>query len=718
VSANDQFNGLSDEEIAALMVRRFTVPAGPSALVAPPPPPAAEPISLEVAHKRASEAWQNVQRSKSGEGTLTEAEALEQYSRAQREYGTALAAEEPAAELVAPAESAVASPAADSDPTAPPPPVDMADDAIAEIADEEQDDKYRNALTELDDAKISLEGLEGCKDDDALHQARQRVSAAEHVIRSLEASAAFGAGNLAAIAAHRKQQRQQKPDYIDFVDMTDSGNAELLRKLSGGNLRYVHETEQWLRWDGRRWHVDTHESFATGYAKRVAAYWYAKSEIGGEFVHDPDGMIIPHDRVRKWAMKSRSRAEINAMLDLARKIRGVAISLNELDKDPWLLGVENGVVDLRDGSLRRRESREDYITKRCPVRYNPRAEAPRWKALIEQATGAPLPVEYDAQGNINPQSVGRYAVRSEFERYLWKALGYALTGSNREQKFFFAIGEGSNGKGLIFDTVKAIMGPYAVTIPASLFMLSKFDGDAERPTALAATLAGARLAVASEVREGQRLNAAAIKSHTGDAEQTARRMRENPFTFIQTHKVFLQTNVQPALDHIDAAMRGRLHLAPFDRRWNRPGEIERDPTLPDGDKDLATTLKSEYEGILAWLVRGAMFYQRDGLNPPGEVTLTTRNYIKAQDHLGRWLATMKRCPAHPYGTKAAALFGLFSTWCAQEGCPIDPPNQNAFSRALRARGIESKETRMAMMWGLTTPPPSFADGPLPSESAK
>lgn len=40
-------------------------------------------------------------------------------------------------------------------------------------------------------------------------------------------------------------------------------------------------------------------------------------------------------------------------------------------------------------------------------------------------------------------------------------------------------------------------------------------------------------------------------------------------------------------------MRGRLHLIPFDRIWNRPGHPEPGPALPDGDKDLMDTLRDE-----------------------------------------------------------------------------------------------------------------------------
>jgi putative DNA primase/helicase len=308
-----------------------------------------------------------------------------------------------------------------------------------------------------------------------------------------------------------------------------------------------------------------------------------------------------------------------------------------------------------------------------------------------------------------PGTVGRFTPRPALARYLQKALGYGITGSTEEHKFFLAIGEGSNGKGVVFDTVKAMLGPYSVVLPAEALMVSKHDTDAERPTSLAATLAGARLVVASESKEGQKLNVAMIKAHTGDREMQARKMRQDSFTFTITHKLWLLTNVRPTLDHIDPATKGRLHFTPFDRRWNRPGEVDRNPALPDGDKTLmAHLLTTEAEGILAWLIRGAVMYAGEGLTPPDEVTALTREYVMEQDHFGRWLATLQRC-APKLGTLAAELFRLFNGWCGGESVATNPNNANAFGRALRSRGVEYAEVEQGRKWGIRAavpvPPP-------------
>ena len=499
--------------------------------------------------------------------------------------------------------------------------------------------------------------------------------------------------------------------YTMRVDFTDQGNANFLIKLAGGNLRYVAETKQWLRWDGKRWQIDTHEAFVTGFALRVAkSYLNQADELRRSSRAVGQGHeLLNADDFYKWAGKCRSKSALDNMISLARKSEGVPISVTELDRKPYLLGVENGVVDLRSGELRAHEAREDYVTKRSPVRYVATAAAPRWDSLIVEATGSPIAPDRDSEGKVIPGTVGRFTPRPALARYIHKALGYSATGETREQKLFVEIGEGSNGKGLIGEQIKAILGPYAVTLPSDALMATRHCADAERPTALAASLAGARFVVASESKEGQKLDVGLIKAHTGDEEMTARRMRENPFTFKITHKLWLLTNVRPLIEHIDPAFKGRLHLIPFDRRWNRPGEYERDALLPDGDKGMKVQLVAESEGVLAWLVRGAVLYYAEGLAPPEEVVRKTREYVMEQDHFARWLATMQRC-LPKLGTMAADLLTHYIAWCASDGVSPEPyQNRTAFGRVLGSRGVESIDTKQGRKWGLRGAEPA----PLP-----
>lgn len=272
-------------------------------------------------------------------------------------------------------------------------------------------------------------------------------------------------------------------------------------------------------------------------------------------------------------------------------------------------------------------------------RYQRHAVAPRFLQFIDEITSKPIE---------DGRTVGllQYRLRPQLAAYLQRALGYTITGSVAEQKMLIGSGPGANGKSILFDVLEKVMGPYCVRMPPEALMASSRDGDAERPTPFARSVAGARLVITSEAKEGQKLNAALVKRQTGDAKLTARGMRENAYTFDVTHKLVLLTNHHPELDHADDAIRGRLHIIPFDRTWNRPGVPVRNPRLADGDKHLMQTLEGEAVGILNWLVQGAVAYCKEGLEPPPDVAEITSAYLHEQDAFGRWLDEMEPCDTH------------------------------------------------------------------------
>jgi phage/plasmid-associated DNA primase len=182
---------------------------------------------------------------------------------------------------------------------------------------------------------------------------------------------------------------------------------------------------------------------------------------------------------------------------------------------------------------------------------------------------------------------------------------------------------------------------------------------------------------------------------------TARRMRENTFRFLISHKLWMMTNAKPGLDHVDEAIRGRLHIIPFDRRWNRPGHPEPDCRLPNGDKHLMEDLKKEAEGILAWLVRGAVEYKSKGLSPPMEVSQMTTDFFREVDVLGRWREGYEECDVKE-GTKGQFLFDEFVKWRSEESVPYElhPNCIQDFSEALQKRGIKKKKFNDGMRYGL------------------
>src|SRR5207245_4986795 len=147
-----------------------------------------------------------------------------------------------------------------------------------------------------------------------------------------------------------------------------------------------------------------------------------------------------------WALASESRAHLDAMIYLARSKDPVADSGEGWDSDPMLLGVANGVVDLRSGKVRSGQP-SDKITLHTNISFNPAAGCPRWFQFLSEIFG------------------GDEAVID----YVQRAVGYCLTGDVREQCLFLLYGSGANGKTTFLMMLLYLCGAYAFNLPFSAF---------------------------------------------------------------------------------------------------------------------------------------------------------------------------------------------------------------------------------------------------------
>lgn len=481
------------------------------------------------------------------------------------------------------------------------------------------------------------------------------------------------------------------------MELTDAKNVEVLAELADGRLRYVSELRSWLYWDGTQWLRDEQRIFAQRIALFVSDVYSARLDIiFGSGLELDEGSKRAAAELRKWIRHCQSRRGLEDMLKLAIANDSFVISASLLDTNKALLGVGNGVVDLRTGQLRS-AAKDDYVTMYIETNYHSSEKAPRWERFVDEVSG-----RWDSESRaIQP--------RPQLAVYLQKALGYMLTGMTSEHKMFVAIGEGANGKSVLFDTVEQIFKGYVRVIPPESLMATPLQADPERASPVLASLQGARLAISSESKVGQKLDVALIKRHTGGGSITARGMRANAVTFEITHKLTLMTNARPKLDHLDAAIQGRLHIIPFDVRWNRPGSAVYDPKLPDGDKSLTEQLKIEREGILAWVVAGAVEYFSSGLEPPQEVLAMTRQFLQDEDSIGRWIEACSPCASAREGAKAAELFNSYNHWCQEQHGVVAHISQKSFSQELIRRGIEQVKDSSGTRYALKPPSEFLAE---------
>jgi putative DNA primase/helicase len=394
---------------------------------------------------------------------------------------------------------------------------------------------------------------------------------------------------------------------------TDSGNAELFAAKFGNDFRFDAKRREWLWWEGDHWRRGAADR-AHGLTKVVAR---ERLRAAADLEK-----LDERATAAKYALSCEYRKARDAMIDLARREYPIYDETGLWDADPLLFGVANGVIDLKTGTLRP-GCREDRITMRSPIVFDPVAAAPRWHRFLHEV----------------------FRGDDDLIGFVRRAVGYSLTGRTDEQCIFFCYGTGANGKGTLYRALNLIAGEYAHTAPAK--MLEQRAYESGIPNDVAA-LAGKRFVTMSELPEQTTLNEARIKSLTGQDAISARFLHKEYFTFIPVAKYWLAFNHKPIVNDQSEGFWRRIRLIPFAANFTP------DPTLDD-------QLRAEASGILAWAVRGALEWRRYGLNPPESVREATTLYRTESDPIAEFLDAC--CVIEPGAfAQANALFITYESW--------------------------------------------------------
>ena len=335
-------------------------------------------------------------------------------------------------------------------------------------------------------------------------------------------------------------------------------------------------------------------------------------------------------RVPKSESEQRRLASaktVNAVLALAQSDQRLVVPATVWDGSSMMLNTPAGMVDLRSAQIRPRRA-DDYVTQTTRVAPDFTRGAELFDVFLLDVFGG----DHDLVD------------------FMQRALFFCLTGDRREQVLFFWHGSGANGKSTLLDLVTWVLDSYALKLPAAALMVTR---NYRHPTELA-QLRGRRLAIASELEEGQFWNEALIKELTGDEVLTARYMRGDFFEFPMTQKHVIVGNHKPRLRGGDPAIARRLVLVPFEQRFEGARR----------DKDMPAKLKAEAPAILAWLIRGAVRWFRDGLQIPRRVLEASADYMHDHDDLVLWI---DECCVRAGESKASELYASFSRWKKARG---------------------------------------------------
>jgi putative DNA primase/helicase len=416
------------------------------------------------------------------------------------------------------------------------------------------------------------------------------------------------------------QEAGAKPKTSIQDTLNDTGNAERLFKTYGENLRYIPELNRFAIWDGNFWKLDNPANTETiSLCMKVARFIPHETTLG---MNDKD-----FKDVLSWAKQSLSASRLNAMSALVRSLEGVTVSLREFDKNPMLLNCQNGTLNLESGEFSpHRQS--DLLLHSTSVSYEKDAPCPIWLEVF-------LNTIMESSADLIP--------------YLQKIAGYSLTGLNKEQVFFYCYGVGRNGKSTLVNTIIGIMGDYAAQCESDLFMAKQFSPEGHNEQL--ANLQGKRIIATTEVESGKRLAPSLLKKITGGESIKTSRKYEHEIEFVPECKIWISGNHKLEIPDATLSIWRRVKLIPFNVI------IPEERVQPD----LYNDLKTEWPGILNWMIEGCKQWQLHGLSDSAAVRQATGQYKDEQDLIAQFIED--RCEVgFDKSVSKSLLFTAFENW--------------------------------------------------------
>jgi len=435
------------------------------------------------------------------------------------------------------------------------------------------------------------------------------------------------------------------PKPSPIPELLDIANGIRFAHEYRGQVLFIRDSDKVFRYNEVNGWMPLSSDGVVQLAKQVVSRM--RGEAAAAFKNEDSNASALMAEVRR----SSTERVLTSMISMGRTEPGMTVSIASLDADPYLLGVMNGVVNLRTGTLENPSS-SLLVTKRANVAFDSNASGKTFEAFL--------------------RSVVPDAKEREF-LICW--LGYVLSGLVTEQYFLFIHGKGANGKSVLAEFIAWLLGDYALRIDTQMLMRQNRNSQAASPDVV--NLAGRRLVYCSETTDGQRLDDARVKEMTGgDTLQGRELYARSPITFSPTHKLLMVGNHTPIVQDDSDGMWRRIKTLLFPSQF-QPGDEGYDP-------DILAKLKADGPGALNVLLRGFAQFQRSGIQIPESMTRATQQYRDDQDLFGQWLED--NCELGPdLQVSKGGLYNSYKWW--SESCGVRPLSRQRFSRRLTERAL-------------------------------
>ena len=301
----------------------------------------------------------------------------------------------------------------------------------------------------------------------------------------------------------------------------------------------------------------------------------------------------------------------------------------------------------------RPHSRENYRTTQIPYEYDPNAKCPRFLQFLAEV--------FDGDSDCNEKA-----------QLLAELIGYTLISDTRYEVFVILVGSGANGKSVLLDVIRVMVGRENV----AAVQPSQF-GHKHQRAHLHLKLAN----LVTEIAEGAELADAELKAITSGELTTAEEKFQDPFDFRPFCTCWFGTNHMPHTRDFSEALFRRARIIPFNRVFQYG---------IDADPDLKDKLTLEIPGIINFSLRTFSEVLKRGMftEPVSSIELKKKWRIEA-DQAAQFVADACEWDATAK-ISSIDLYSAYQRWAVSNGIVRKLNHQNFTSRIERLGGIPYK----------------------------
>jgi len=291
-------------------------------------------------------------------------------------------------------------------------------------------------------------------------------------------------------------------------------------------------------------------------------------------------------------------------------------------------------------------TREHYRTTQIPIEYDPTATCPRF----EQFLGEVFRDDPDGQ---------------EKAQALTEMMGYTLVNHTRFEKFALLVGSGANGKSVVMEVLRALVGSQNVTAVQP----SQFDNKFQRAH-LHLKLAN----LVTEIAEGGEIADAELKAIVSGELTTVEHKNKDPFDFTPFCTCWFGTNHMPHTRDFSDALFRRALVIPFNRTFKEG---------VDADPDLKDKLKQELPGILNLTLKAfGQVLKRGKFTEPKSCLAAKEEWRLEADQIAQFV--QERCMLDPREEiTSAAIYDEYKAWADEAGIGRRLNRKNFTNRLVR-----------------------------------